>query len=126
MSDIDSLARRMLSNANWLGTHPFDQAPELNTVKSPFEFVLNCDASHLPGFYWLAYYQESSTLPLEMFDLFVLLPSFSSLENVYLYRILQYSTHRFQNIISQVCCHYALVFLFDRSLKYSYIDFINY
>ena len=31
-SDIDCLARRMLSNANWLGTYPFDQAPLFSTV----------------------------------------------------------------------------------------------
>ena len=65
-------------------------------------------------------------MPLEMFDSFGLLHSFYSLENVYSYRILQYSTHRFQNINSQLCGHYALVFLFYRSIGYSYIDFINY
>ena len=112
-SDIDCLARRMISIANWLGTNPFDQAPLLSTVKAPFAFVLNSDASHLPGSHWLAFYQESSTLSLEMIDLFGFLPSFYSLENVYSYRILQYSTHRFQNIDSQVCGHYALVFSFN-------------
>ena len=120
----------MLSNANWLGTHPFDQAPQLSTVKAPLAFVLNSDASHLPGSHWLAFYQESSTLTLEMFDSFGLLPSFYSLENVYSYCMLQYSTNKFQNIDFrirfQVCGHYALVFLFHRSLGYSYIDFINY
>ena len=67
-SDIDCCARRMVSDANWFGTHPFDQAPQLSTVKAPFAFVLNNDASHLPGSHWLAFYQESSTLLLEMFD----------------------------------------------------------
>ena len=81
-SDIDCLARRMLSNANWLGTHPFDQAPQLYTVKAPFAFVLNSDASHLSGSHWLAFYQESSTLPLEMFDSFGFIINFYSLENV--------------------------------------------
>ena len=61
-----------------------------------------------------------------MFDSFGFLPSFYSLENVYSYRILQYNTHRFQNIDSQVCGHYALVFLIHLSIGYSYIDFINY
>ena len=116
----------MWSNANWLGTHPFDQAPELNSVKAPFAFVLNSDASHLPGSHWLAFDQESSTVPLEMFDSFGLLFLFYSLENVYSYRIIQYSTNRFQNIDSQVCGHYALVCLFHRLLGFSYIDFINY
>ena len=88
-SDIDCLARRMLSNANGLGTHPFDQAPKLAGVKTPFAFVLNSDPSHLPGSHWLAFYQESATLPLEMFDSFGFLPSFYSLENVYSYRTLQ-------------------------------------
>ena len=125
-SDIDCFARRMLSNANWLDTHPFDQALKLSTVKVPFAFVLNSDASHLPGSNWLAFYQESSTLPLKMFDSFGFLPSFYSLKNVYSFRILQYSTHRFQNIDSQVCGHYVLMFLIYRSIGYSYIDFINY
>ena len=79
----------MLSNANWLGTYPFDQAPQLSTVKAPLVFVLNSDVSRLPGSHWLAFYQESSTLTFEMFDSFGLLPSFYSLENVYSYRILQ-------------------------------------
>ena len=82
-SDIDCLARRMLSNANWLITHPFDQAPKLSTVKAPCAFVLNTDPSHLPGSHLLAFYQESSTLPFEMFDSFKFLPSLYSLKNVY-------------------------------------------
>ena len=120
---INYLGSRILhgTEVRWLGTFARDQIPPLEHEKRPFALVVNTDVAAEPGEHWLSVYAPRSTGKIELFDSYGLVPNFYSFDQ----SLFHYSTRSVQDFSTQVCGHYALLFIYFRSRGKSFDRTIN-
>ena len=115
---INYLGSRILhgTDVRWLGTFARDQIPPLEHEKRPYALVVNTDVAAEPGEHWLALYAPRGSNKIELFDSFGLPPNLYSFDQ----SLFNYSSRSIQDYSSKVCGHYALLFIYFRSRRYSF------
>jgi hypothetical protein len=122
-NEINCLASRMLAvteQVHWLGVFARDEIPDLNRMKRPSGLIFNSDPKDKPGQHWLAIFLPKQG-PAEFFDSFGYSPKFYSLES------LDYTHQRcsYQSILSALCGHYCIMFIYFRSNGNSFRQIIE-
>lgn len=118
--EIECLARRVCRPPlNWLGVFARDQLPNLKEIPRPFALVFNTDPHDKPGKHWLAIYGPRNG-QLELFDSFGMNPDYYGLSYSF-----KYSHSTFQSLTSDLCGHYTLYFIYNRSRSISFNDILS-
>ena len=93
-----------------LGVFAADELPTYIPIGKGL--IVNCCKRKLPGHYWLALYQ-SSVDKVEFFDSYGRKPSFYGLQ-IKNAKLIQSNDVQLQNIFSNVCGLYCVLYLFHR------------
>lgn len=122
-NEINCLASRMLAfteQVHWLGVFARDELPDLRRVNRPSALVFNSDPKDKPGQHWLAIFLPKQG-PAEFFDSFGYPPSFYSLDSLGF----THQRYSYQSILSVLCGHYCIMFIYFRSLGKSFRQIIE-
>ncbi len=120
--EVDCLCRKALRNTktNFLGVFPSDLIPITN-LKYPCAYVANTDPSNKPGTHWVAFYHLSKK-SIEFFDSFGMQPSIYGFNNI---DCNTYNKNILQSFNSNVCGHYCIYYLYQRSHAKSLSHIVN-
>ena len=104
----------ILANKYFIRVFPRDLLPQ--KVTYPSSFIINTDNSNKPGEHWLAIYINGDC-QLHFFDPLGLPPVFYGLDEYFnnIASIYQFNTLQYQNIFSNHCGFYCLLFIFIKS-----------
>ena len=110
-NEIQSLVSKDVVLKNqFLGVFAADELPDYIPVGKGL--IVNCCKRSLPGIHWVALYRPSSKR-IEFFDSFGRDPWFYGL-NINTFDTIQYNNVQLQNVFSNVCGLYCILYLFQR------------
>lgn len=110
------------SRTSYVGCFPSDMIPLIK--KYPASIVLNTDDSSSPGTHWVAIYCPNS-YTVEYFDSYSMKPNENIAQFLSKFQKVVTSNKPLQDVFSDVCGHFCIYFIINRSLGQSFHQIID-
>ena len=117
--NTDQIITALQKIKQFIGVFPADLLPNINKYKKPVCFIANYDSSNKKGSHWVSFFINKDNI--EYFDSFGILPY-----NKYFINFInkfcknskfQYNNIQLQSEHTNVCGHYAILYIYQRLRK---------